>query len=357
MVILLTLIAVLFFAGVYYFTLKWIYAEKDEPDELHFVKTDDGAKIALHRYRPQGVSSSQDVVFFCHGLGANKFNLDFNSTFSLARYMSERGYDSWVISLRGAEPESVKGFIKVKNWDFNFDTFVEQDIRCAIDYILKTTGKTSLHWVGHSMGGMLLYAYAIRWGNNKIKSGVTLGSPVRFSKTDRHVKFLINTDFLLKKLKRLRLDIFAQFFAPLTGRLRSRFVTHQMNPLNVDFNVIRRAQFNAVTPLSTKLLLQFKDWLEHDGFWSYNKSLNYSENLDKIKIPCLVVAGGKDKMAPVEDVKYAFEQISSPDKDFILLSRSSGFSADYGHIDIVFGKRAPEEVFPRILDWIEKHRG
>ncbi len=345
-------------AGIlFHYFLNKIYREPDVPDELHFIKTRDNVIITLHRYLPGGENRHGEPVFFCHGLGANKYNLDFDDRYSLARYLSRRGYDSWVISLRGAESWSTKGFTGRVNWDFNFDTFVEYDIKDAIDYILEKTHKKSIHWIGHSMGGMLLYSYAIRWGNEKIKSGVTLGSPVKFKKVDRHVKILLKAGLFLKNFKKLHLNIIARWSAPLTGLFRSRIITHQMNPENVDFRVIRRAQFNAVTPLSTKLLMQFKDWLENDEFRTFDRHLNYKENLDKINLSILVVAGKGDKMAVIDDVRYAYDRIASEDKKYIELSRDNNFSSDYGHIDMIFGRRAPEEVFPVILEWLENHRG
>lgn len=352
-IILLSVFAVI----LYNYFLNITYREADNPDEIHFVTTGDNVRITLHRYLPRGEDMHGEPVFFCHGLGANKYNLDFDERYSLARFFSKRGFDSWVISLRGAEVWSTKALRSRVDWKFNFDTFVEQDIRCAIDYILIKTGREKLHWVGHSMGGMLLYAYIIRWGNERIKSGVTLGSPVKFGSVDRHVRFIAGADFFLNNFKKLRLDIIAKFFAPLTGLFLTRVITHQMNPANVDFSLIRRAQFNAVTPLSTALLKQFKEWIEKNEFTSSDKRLNYREDLGKINIPLLVVAGRKDKMARIDDVKYASDKISSPDKKYVELSRDNGFSADYGHIDMVFGRRAREEVFPIIFDWIFRHRG
>lgn len=351
------IVLLVFLSFLFYYSLNFFYRIPDTPDELHFVQTGDNLRIVLHRYHPAGGNKHGEPVFLCHGLGANKYNLDMDERYSLARYLSRNGYDCWVISLRGAESWSTAHLTGTIDWQFNFDTFVEKDLLSAIDYIIERTGKRAIHWVGHSMGGMLLYAYVIHWGGEKIKSGITLGSPVRFKSADRHVKLLLNTDIFLRNFRKIPLHILARLSAPFTGIFKSRIISHQMNPENVDFRYIRRAQFNAVTPLSTHLLKQFKDWLENDEFRTFDKSLSYKENLDKINIPVFVIAGKKDKMALIEDVKYAYEKISSKDKKYIELSRENGFSADYGHIDMVFGKRAPEEIFPVILDWFEKHRG
>jgi hypothetical protein len=34
---------------------------------------------------------------------------------------------------------------------------------------------------------------------------------------------------------------------------------------------------------------------------------------------------------------------------------SHGFSADYGHGDLVLGRRAPEELFPLVADFLIRH--
>jgi len=352
-----SILLLIFFAVLFYYVLCRVYREPDCPDEIHIVQCGDGTRILLHRYTPTGDTEHGEPVFFCHVLGANKYNLDFDSKYSLAQYLNKKGYDCWLISLLGAESWSTKGLTGKVSCDFDFDTFVGQDIPCSIEYILSKTGKKKIHWIGHSMGGMLLYAFVIRWGNERIASGITLGSPVRFSSADRHIKIIAGSDFFLKNFRVLHLNLLAKVTAPLTGIFKTRLITHQMNPKNVDFKLIRRAKFNAVTPISTKLLRQFQIWVKNDEFKSLKNGLNYRENLDKIKIPVLVVAGKKDKMARLKDVQFAYERISSGDKKYIELSREGGLSEDYGHIDMVFGKVAPEEVFPLLLDWIDSHRG
>ena len=42
--------------------------------------------------------------------------------------------------------------------------------------------------------------------------------------------------------------------------------------------------------------------------------------------------------------------------EFKVFGRNHGDSADYGHGDIVLGPRAPEDVFPRIRDWLLRER-
>ena len=84
------------------------------------------------------------------------------------------------------------------------------------------------------------------------------------------------------------------------------------------------------------------------------RKADYQDGLDNINRPFLLIAGNIDQLAPPRAVKYAFEKMGSDDKELIVCSPTAdGFSAPYDHGAIVFGKRAPEEVFPRIADWLD----
>ena len=36
----------------------------------------------------------------------------------------------------------------------------------------------------------------------------------------------------------------------------------------------------------------------------------------------------------------------------IVLSLKNGFSADYGHGDLIMGRNSPKEVYPKVAEWI-----
>src|SRR5687768_14358087 len=71
------------------------------PDELHRVPTPDGASIALARYQPRETRRFVEPVILCHGLGANRYILDLDEKYSLARYLARQGFEAWVLELRG----------------------------------------------------------------------------------------------------------------------------------------------------------------------------------------------------------------------------------------------------------------
>jgi len=73
-----------------------------------------------------------------------------------------------------------------------------------------------------------------------------------------------------------------------------------------------------------------------------------SYDLKRFTAPILFVAGDKDKLAPPSAVKYAYENVSSKDKEYIELE-------GYGHCDMIIGKNAKEEVYEPIYEWLSEH--
>jgi hypothetical protein len=72
-------------------------------------------------------------------------------------------------------------------------------------------------------------------------------------------------------------------------------------------------------------------------------------------VPLQVVAGKQDRLTPLEDVRIAYDVSGAREKELIVCGREHGFCADYGHVDLVFGRNAKTEIFPRIRDWFVKH--
>ena len=66
-----------------------------------------------------------------------------------------------------------------------------------------------------------------------------------------------------------------------------------------------------------------------------------------------MIAGRADRIAPADRVQPLLEQAGSAEKAYFLAGRISGLSHDYGHLDLVIGDDAAEEIYPRIVGWFE----
>jgi pimeloyl-ACP methyl ester carboxylesterase len=333
-----------------------MYPWSDKGAKVFFARTRDGWRLALHRYRPD-VPSPWGPVVLCHGLSANRFDLDApDPRISVARYLAEHGHDVWVVELRGAGKSRPPGWPLRRRVPFDFDDYVHRDVPAVIRTVLDLADATWLHWVGHSMGGMLAYAALEHFDQRIFKSVVTVGSPAFTAVKHPVVDQLYRLRFLLKVLPWLPSRRLAQLgsLAPhLVNRSLGKIVA---NPDTMESKHIRKLLRHAITDLPAPLLEQFAEWYGGPpGFKRHDGLLDYYAQMSRIEVPMLVIAGAGDLLTPVADLRSVYESIGSRDKSLLICGRAQGFSADYGHVDLILGKDARREIYPHIADWIESH--
>ncbi len=327
---------------------------------LHFARTRDGVRLALYNYRPADLAPERFPVFLCHGLGSNRFDLDYPGRQSLARYLWARGHDVWVVELRGAGRSTKPSLLFGKlRYDWVFDDYVAHDIPAAVARVRELFGRPAIHWVGHSMGGMLAYPFLVSCDRDLVRSCVTVGAPsVAVVRSEVH-DLVSHQIALLRRLP----------FIPWrhTGRALAPFVPHARriveaalgdflyNPENMDDETIATLLRNAVENFPTSLVLQAAEFYDTKHYQSYYRTFSFRDNLHRIEVPLLVIAGSIDRLTPPEDLRFVFDHVSSRDKEFVVIGRAQGASAEYGHVDLILGRNAPEDVFPTIAAWIDRH--
>ncbi|MEW5849385.1 MAG: alpha/beta fold hydrolase [Myxococcota bacterium] len=333
--------------------LRWVLDFK--PTEVIQVRTVDGHTLPMYRHRRELPDSQRKGVVLClHGLGASHFNFDFPGSADLAGYLADQGYDVFVPALRGdadvAFPEGA-----LSGW--SFDDYVRHDLPAILEKALQVSGARKVHLLGHSMGGLLSYALAAVHGEDGVGSIVAMGSPVGFAEKGAVVGDIAWVEWLVRRLPTVHIRFFARVFAPWLMWMPAFFLRSQFNPSQVDMTYVRRATWHALSHVSTRLLLQFVDWIRHDAFRSVDHSLDYREAMRRITVPVLVIAGEVDLMCRHGNALRALDLVASADKQAVLLGRDAGFSDGYGHIDMVFGMRARDEVFPHITSFLDRVSG
>ena len=316
-----------------------------------FARTDDGWDIALHRY----VNARQDLppVILCSGYSCNRHFLDADERYSLARFLARRGFDVWVLELRGHGYSEPIGALAARDW--TFDDFVRFDLPAAVRYVRGRCDGRRPVWVGHSLGGIVMYAAL---GEKSVECEslaalVTIASPIAFpAVVSPAVRGLAGFFLALPwraKLPQgfvLRVLWSASSLAPSATGVG-------MNPRNVDRAAFGRAFPKTICDVPSGVLRQLAQWSLSGEFRSSDGRLDYRARLSDISTATLVIAGAADRVAPPNAVRVAYDFIAAARKAYRQFGVSSGDSADYGHIDLVFGRRAPEEVFPVIGEWIE----
>ncbi|CAH1639490.1 unnamed protein product [Spodoptera littoralis] len=166
-----------------YQTIEKIKADGFEA-EAHKVTTSDGYILEMHRI-PHGRTnkdSTEDrpVVLVMHGfMSASQAFVMLGPDTSFAYHLADAGFDVWMGNARGNKNSRAHVSLnpddavqKYEFFDFSWEEIGMIDLPAMIDYILKTTGKDQLHYIGHSQGGtvFLVMASMLPEYNNKIAS-------------------------------------------------------------------------------------------------------------------------------------------------------------------------------------------
>jgi pimeloyl-ACP methyl ester carboxylesterase len=220
------------------------------------------------------------------------------------------------------------------------------------------------------MGGMIAYAYGeTEAGRRNLKGVVTLGSPILFGKSSVFLEFLTRVT-----PRNVSIPIRITDVVEKSAEVRDHFNGLGVNPTNVDPRVFQTyVQVGLCDVLSSKVLSQFSLFFKHSNFcryprypWLYDifgrvpgvKKLvtpySYRDHLDQFTTPLLAIAGGQDKMAPKQDIRYVVDHAGSSDVTYLEFSKEAGFRTDYGHLDLNLGVHAREDVYPAIDEWLRR---
>ncbi len=355
MVLKVTLFLLALYALLSWVGARWRKRVAFDPGyrEIHFAETSDGWRIALHRYPAIHPGRCSIPVVLCHGLGANRFNFDLGPEVSLARYLQDHGYDVWSMDLRGRGNSWYGGEDpRANRRGGTFDDYVERDAAAAVAYVRRKTGVDRVHWVGHSMGGLILYAFLQGDYAEQIASGVAIASPGDFSGMGE-IPYLASAFRGFRLLPFVPVSFLAAGLAPLLARFGLRRARLFVNPDNVETVIKERALCFLVSGISRGEVEQFSDWIRNGEFRSLDGGRSYRENLGRVKAPLLLMAGSADYLCPEETIEAVYRRISSHRKAFRVVGKRSGETADYGHGDLLIGRRCREEVFPLVREWLE----
>ena len=325
-------------------------------DEIVYATTNDGWNLALHHYPAQGERRGTYPVVVCHGIMSNRHNWDLLGERSFPEYISRQGYDTWLIELRGSGESDKPGWFGERKADYTFDDYVLRDVPAFLRYVTDVTGAPQVHWVGHSMGGMIIYAYLQRGDQELMRSVIAVGSPPLIGDGNELVNLSLP---LVPVAERIYDELPSGLFTKATGALAFPALLPQMhlfwNYDNMNVEVARMAATHAVDNIPTSVLEQLTKGSEKGHLKSADGSYDYTLGLHKILVPFFLVAGASDQLAPPGILMGAYDRIGSARKRIEVLSEANGYEHDYGHVDLVLGESAPREVFPLLKEWIVEH--
>ena len=297
----------------------------------HSVITPDGLELALYEYQhsPTTATTDRPTFLLIHGLGQNRLAY---TRGPLPEMLTERGARVFIGELRdhGTSDCSQAG----QHAPTNLSTLLNFDLPTLIRQTCELSEADNVHYVGHSMGGIL--GYALLQSNHRIASLTTLAAPVSLG-SDRPV--LRSTARLaqpfLKRLpgSRIPLDVILRRLASVVSAPTNRRPWNRLNnlwrlghPDAADREILKDILRNAHS-LPKSLLLDCVHLAT--GGASQIGSVRLSQAINKATQPIAAVVAEDDIFAGPRSVQPIMN--GSKLRRIIVLPRS-------GHIDITLGR-------------------
>ncbi len=312
------------------------FAKKPDVGRLRrlYYTTKDGWRAPVY-YLPVLPLGCGEPVIIAHGLGVNHNTLQFDQETSLAWTLQRAGYAVYLISYRcdsGAiSPTKNSG-------DYDFDDIAHKDVPAAIDAVLEHSSFPKAIWIGHGLGGQLLYGHLANEGAGSISAATTICSPTLFSEAKSAAKARALALSLIPQNLTLPIKQLATLAAPA---LRSH---REMK--RVDGPKVRGVLLYGTESLNSGLLRQVNRWINAGFLCNRGGTVDIVEGMANIELPLQVIytspSDASGAARPLKFLKGASDQIELGDT--------------WGLFDPLLGEDAHRIVHPKIVEWINRHR-
>ncbi|XP_062117022.1 uncharacterized protein LOC133830920 [Humulus lupulus] len=216
-----------------------------------------------------------------------------------------------------------------------------------------------LHAIGHSMGGILLYAMISRCCSEEKDCGLasvtTLASSLDYTSSRSSLKLLLPLADPAQALNVPGIPIGAIISAihPLASHppyllswLKSQISSQEMMRQELYEKVV----LNYFCTVPAKLLLQLASAFQKGGLRDRSGNFFYKDHLHKTNVPILAIGGDQDLICPPEAVYETAKLIPEHMLTLKILGEPEG--PHYAHYDVVGSHLAADQVYPHIIEFL-----
>jgi pimeloyl-ACP methyl ester carboxylesterase len=353
-------------------------------DASYIIPTTHGYSVSLKHFVPEQLNDTKTIVLTIPGFFCRRSVMD-----KVSKEMAlGHGYRVFSMDMRGRSRYTMPNDGSKYSW--TMDDYIQDDFPAVIEWMVKHYPDNKILVIGHSMGAMIPRFYAAAYERiRKMKGKENRIDPIKhilgiLSVTSpnyvdlstnmfglgilkdstrlipsRYIyDMLFNlVSFPVRTLSTIDLNSFFKFILNIHSSMRN--FSFQLNTQIVNLNDF--VGYKQITPPewyflledvfceeSIKVILQFvRSQLSNEqGFFSYDGTINYTKEMNLLKIPVYSIAGTVDKIAPpttIEDV-MELDQIQNKRIEYY----------DQGHLGIVFHQPTVDDICKKANAWVSE---
>lgn len=290
-----------------------------------------------------GANKKQNLLFL-HGAFSDK-----EVCLGIASYFASLGYQCFVMEWRGhgssSQPPS----------NYHLEDIAFYDVKATFDYLFDELKLDNLHCITHSGGGICLTLCLTRYPefHDKINSICMVACQV-----------FAGTSSLSSYAKLLLIKAVTRQLGYVDGkRLKLGTMNESYYLLSqwMDWNLNQNFVSYTPTPITKQLLKQTGLRLSN---WRLSKKtqtittpqpLDYRTLMPNITIPIYSICAAGDWVAPPRGTLKYLQAFNNSNNQWREFSIANGNLEDYNHARIFLSRNAAKEVWPTVLDWVERH--
>ena len=349
------------------------------------VDTEDGWQLQITRYAPRPQPFPQPLrgapLLLVHGYTQNRRAWD---TGQFVKTMLYFGADVYLLELRGHGKSGVERQRRRArrerrplpddiDYGWDLDAYLLYDLPAAVAALKEKTGRRRIFYCGHSLGGILGYAYATLFDD--LMGLITIGAPTDFSRMPLWMRLISWAPLALFPAVDVALSgaNLARFIGRATARAtglwrpkrRFRPLRFRRLPFRAGFHWIEgnlrkgrvQGPLTGAVPFTRPLLYgrrnvalsalrpllregsndeprataeQFSCWLRRGQLVSYRIGHDVAAAFPRIRIPLAIFFGDEDPFASVRTTRNVYRSASS---EYLLWRPVRGNS----HLDLTMG--------------------
>ncbi|MFJ5770952.1 class III poly(R)-hydroxyalkanoic acid synthase subunit PhaC [Psychrobacillus sp. NPDC093180] len=312
------------------------------PKEVIWTKN----KSKLYRYQPAIKKTNKVPILMIYALINKPYILDLYPGNSLIEHLTNKGHDVYLLDwgTPGYEDRNMK-----------LDDYIVDYIPRAVSKVLKTSKAKDITLLGYCMGGTMTAIFTALYPQLPIRNLILMTSPIDFKDAGHYSNWLDKRYFQLDKLVDTLgnipfelIDFGNKLLNPISNVV-GPYISLADRVENEDFVLnwkLMQKWLNDGIPFPGE---SYRQWIR--DFYQDNKLINdqltvrgRKVELANIKANLLNISATRDNIALPQQIAPLNDKVSSKNKTLHIV--------ETGHVSVVTGRKAINEIHPYIEKWV-----